>query len=226
MRFAFGPRSRCAGKPPVLQTSRGYTLIEVVVAAGVMTAFLSGVFAVTAHALTLLHSTKEAAAATQVLQQRMEQVRSAAWTEITSEYPPKETNYLPPIDDDPLIPDDILEIFDTGLLNELTDGLDENVPGLAQLLKIKVPALNTLLTAVGLPAVSERMTVTPFPHRPIEPIQIVRDATGAVDVKSHNSQMVFEKLVRVDVRITWRDRKGVVHLREASTLVTPSPRQL
>jgi Tfp pilus assembly protein PilV len=71
-------------KRPASSHFRGVTIIEVLVAALLIIMGLGGVFAINARCMHLLRSTRQVTAGSQVLQQRMEMLRSRPWPEISN----------------------------------------------------------------------------------------------------------------------------------------------
>jgi len=64
--------------------TRGWTLTEAVVALGLLGIGLSGIFVANSRVLTQIRSMKQTSAATQALQERIDQVRRAKWSDVTS----------------------------------------------------------------------------------------------------------------------------------------------
>lgn len=58
-------------------------MLEVVIAAGLLAVFLSGVFAMNSRGLQQIKSNKETAIVLHSMQQRMEQIRGANWSQVT-----------------------------------------------------------------------------------------------------------------------------------------------
>src|SRR5438067_12592577 len=63
--------------------SAAMTLVEVITAVGISVLCLGSVFVINASAISSLKMSREAACASQVLQQRIESLRIANWQEIT-----------------------------------------------------------------------------------------------------------------------------------------------
>jgi len=61
-----------------------FSFLEVIAAAGLVGVFLVGAFTANARGLSMIRSAKETGGASEVLQQRMEQLRSCSWTEVTN----------------------------------------------------------------------------------------------------------------------------------------------
>jgi type II secretory pathway pseudopilin PulG len=64
-------------------TAAGSTLIEAMMAAGISALFLGSLFAINTSSMQTIKMAREAAAASQVLQQRVESMRIANWHQIT-----------------------------------------------------------------------------------------------------------------------------------------------
>jgi uncharacterized protein (TIGR02598 family) len=65
-------------------TSRqGFTLVEAMMAAGIAALFLGSLFAINSSSMGTIKMAREAAAASQVLQQRIESMRIANWHQVT-----------------------------------------------------------------------------------------------------------------------------------------------
>lgn len=71
-------------KRPAASHFRGVTIIEVLVAALLIIMGLGGVFAINTRCMHLLRSTRQVTASSQMLQQRMEMLRSKPWPEISN----------------------------------------------------------------------------------------------------------------------------------------------
>lgn len=61
----------------------GFTLVEAVFAAALIAFFLASVFALNSQGLSILRSARESASASQILQERVEQLRIANWQQVT-----------------------------------------------------------------------------------------------------------------------------------------------
>ena len=62
---------------------RGATIVEIVVALGVVVTFFSGIFLMNSHVLSLLRGSVESTASIRVLQDRAEQLRGSTWEQLT-----------------------------------------------------------------------------------------------------------------------------------------------
>lgn len=69
----------CSTRSPIL----GSTLIEAMMAAGISAIFLGSLFAINTSSMGTIKMAREAASASQVLQQRVESMRIANWHQIT-----------------------------------------------------------------------------------------------------------------------------------------------
>src|ERR1041384_2258951 len=65
------------------RSTLGSTLIEAMMAAGISALFLGSLFAINTSSMSTIKMAREAAAASQVLQQRVESMRIANWHQIT-----------------------------------------------------------------------------------------------------------------------------------------------
>lgn len=74
-----------ARPPPVgrCRSRGGFTVVEAAVAGAIIILFLSSLFALNSTVMRLLGAARDTASASQDLQQRVEQVRLANWTQIT-----------------------------------------------------------------------------------------------------------------------------------------------
>ena len=68
---------------PSRRSQAGFTVLEAGVAGAIVTLFLASLFALNSNMMHLLRAAAEAANASQSLQQRVEEVRLANWTQIT-----------------------------------------------------------------------------------------------------------------------------------------------
>lgn len=84
------------------------------------------------------------------------------------------------------------------------------------------------LPSVELPGFSERLTIssfTPASSGSASPapsgtlLQIIRGTNGAVSLVSDNTDLVDQRLVRVDVRIAWPGPGGGQRIRETSVVI-------
>ncbi len=209
-----------------------FTLLEVMVAAGVLAIGLGSLVAVNSQATRVMRRSASASFASQLIQERMEQFRRAAWTEITSNYPPDEedtsssgydgdSEYI----DDPPYPTQFP--YDLADLSSLSAGMNDlmAVPtASAQHLKnvietVRVEAYNAANTTwTGFDWDGSTYTLAPnqWGGRPI----VVRREGGAVFQDSHNVMLAFATTVRLTFNVTWTGSDGVQRTKETITLFT------
>src|SRR5688500_426105 len=65
-------------------TAEAFTIIEVLVAALLIAISMSTIMSINSHAIHTLRATHQAAASSQVLQQRIEMIRAKPWPEVSS----------------------------------------------------------------------------------------------------------------------------------------------
>src|SRR4051795_13398022 len=70
-------------QPPSPSSAQGTTLIEVVIATGLVAVFLGSLFTMNTASMDTIQMAKQSAAASQVLQQRVESLRIANWHQVT-----------------------------------------------------------------------------------------------------------------------------------------------
>lgn len=174
--------------------------------------------------------------ASQLIQERMEQFRRAAWTEITSNYPPapedpSDVGYDADADEDGTVyvDDTFSSVFPYAI-----EELDSLVPGLLTLMAIPTQS------ASQLPNVVERVTVEAY-NASTNPLTIfdadgstitlgsydvggtpivVERQNGAVTTISHNSVLVLTTTVRLTLKVSWMGTDGVTRTKEHVTLFT------
>ena len=154
--------------------NRGATLIEAVMAASIIALFLGSVFTLNSRATSMLRSAKEAATASQCLQERIEQMRICNWVQLT------DAGYL-----------------SGNIFNAATD------------------------SAFALPVLEERVTIEPYPapSLPSAPIQLSRQ-NGTVALLSDNPAMSSSRMVRIELRLTWKGGSGGrTEVRETASIV-------
>jgi hypothetical protein len=166
---------------------------------------------------SLLKSANNSTLATHTLQERLEQIRAAGWTAVTSEE-------VPPSDDDDTIEDmsdstgdESLEVLTDATLfpDDLSDASTSD-PGLIKVLEIAATS------AAGLDSETELVTVAKYPEGST-PIRLRREIDGKVTVLSHNADLVYEDMVRVTVQITWRNAgDGRTRSMSGQTIITKS----
>src|SRR4051812_48356900 len=70
-------------QPPSPSSAQGTTLIEVVIATGLVAVFLGSLFTMNSASMDTIKMARQSAAASQVLQQRVESLRIANWHQVT-----------------------------------------------------------------------------------------------------------------------------------------------
>ena len=170
---------------------------------------------ISARSFNLLKSSNESTLASQCLQERVEQLRSAGWTTLTS-------SEIAPTDDDATLEDALdatgdltLEtiIETTEFPDDLTDTEDSD-PGLLTIMA------NALASGTDLREVVETVTVAKYPEGST-PIKVRRNADGTTTILSHNADLVYEEMVRVVLQLSWKSNaNGRVRTMAAQTIIT------
>jgi len=210
-----------------------FTIAEVFIAAAILLIAISSVAVLNSQVIAQLRRGTSASFASQLIQERMEQFRRAAWTELTSNYPPDSTdpndaNYDG--DSDGSYVDDV---YPTEFPYDLDD-LDSVTMGLQEVLAVPTAS------AAQLPNVVERATVECYnaSNNPLEifdadgstitiqpfttggtPI-IVERANGVVTTLSSNVVAVLNTTIRLTFRVTWTGSDNVTRTKETVTLFT------
>jgi prepilin-type N-terminal cleavage/methylation domain-containing protein len=194
-----------------------FTLIELMVTISVVAVATSGIMVLSGRVFNLLKSANNTTLASQTLQERLEQIRAAAWTTITSAE-------IPPADEDTST-EDSTDIADDSSQEVLTDptefpddltDLEESSPGLVSLFEIAA------VSAAGLQDVVTEVTVAKYPEGST-PIKIRREKTGSVTIVSHNKDLVYEDMVRVTVSVSFKSTAdGRTRTISGQTIITKS----
>ena len=211
-----------------------FTILEVMVAASILAVAISSLFLLNSQVIGNIRRGAVGSFASQLIQERMEQFRRAAWTELTSNYPPDptdpaDTGYDSDTDGDPYVDDTYPTEFPYNI-----EELDSLSPGLQDLMG------TATASASQLPNVVERVTVEAYnaSSNPlnifdadgssitIQPFQvggtpiIVERSNGAVNVISHNAVMVLNTTVRLTLNVSWKGSDNVTRTKETVTLFT------
>lgn len=145
----------------------------------------------------MLRSANDSTMIAQTLQERLEMIRSASWSTITSEE-------IPPNDEDVGGDDPTDESTDptnevltdpTVFPDDLSDATDSQ-PGLLDLLD------TATASGTNLGGLTETVTVSKYPEGST-PIRVQRSSNGTLTVLSHNKDLVNENMLRVVVELSW-----------------------
>lgn len=194
-----------------------FTLVELMVTIGVVSGAFVTLVALSGRFSNMLRSANDSTMVTQSLQERLEQIRSASWTSITSEeIPPTDTDVSSDdATDESADPSNEVLTDPTLFPDDLTDA-DSSEPGLLTLLESATPSSAHINNLV------EEVTVTKYPEGST-PIRIRRNADGTLTTLSHNPDLVSEYMVRVVVRMTWTSSaKGNERNQSAQFILTKS----
>ncbi len=200
------PSARLFTSPRVGWRQQAFTIVEVAVGAALLSVILGGVFALTSRSYSVLRAGREESSAAIAFEYRLEQMRRAPWPEVTSEsVAPEDDGGADdvdleddgtPMESDEETPSPSDPVYSTEFPDDLAD-LALSTPGVASILAVPSPVENSLR------ALSEQITVAPWPPRPVTPIRVER-ANGVVTILSHNADMCDEKAVTVVVRTAWK----------------------
>lgn len=170
---------RGIGRASFGSSSAGFTLVETMVATGVVLTAIGAVFLASGQAMRINKSSHDVAVASSALHERMQQLQATDWETLTDSESYKDQVWTDPV-----------------------TGTTENADGL---LKYSTQAG----VEVRRQGAMEYVTVSAF--RPVPsasptpaPITATRAATGAI-VTSATTNLVDEKMVRVDMRLAWTD---------------------
>jgi hypothetical protein len=145
---------------------------------------LGGIFLVSNRCIGIIRNSHNVAVASAILQERMEQLKAEGWEALTDS-----------------------DSFTDQVWVDPEDGTTENIPGL---LKSATKAgsaiqLPDILETVRVSAYRPAVGVTPVPV----PISAKRTASAAT-LTSAATSLVDEKMIRVDVRVTWIEGQTLV----------------
>ncbi len=219
-----------------------FTIVEVMVAAGILAVALGSVFALNSQVVNSIRRGASASFASQMIQERMEQYRRAAWTELISNYPPltedpADANYdSDPDEDGTVYTDDPYSSefkFDLTNLDATTPGLldlmetatasSAQLPGVSETVKLETynPSDDILLAYTGdVDADGNPVTVNVEKFKTGgTPITVTR-SNGAVTVDSFNPLLVLSSTVRLTMTVSWKGTDNVLRTKEFVTLFT------
>jgi type II secretory pathway pseudopilin PulG len=173
----------------------GITIVEVMVAAGVVVIGFAGLFPLSVQSLSMLRIQSELAKATQVLQEQTDSLRAQTWGTLTNSVNYTNYNYT---------------------VVDADTGVSTTVPWTG--------LLNTLPTAAsGLNNPVETLTVSAFQPSGTPPTPfVVKNNNGTVTVTpTGGSDLSGLSMVRVDIRLQWTEsRSNRAHSQETSFVVS------
>jgi hypothetical protein len=157
----------------------GFTLVETLVAAFVVVTAMGAVFLVGSRCMGIIRCAQDVATASSALHERMQQLQATPWETLTDS-----ESYADQVWTDP------------------EDGTTQNVDGLLKSATRSGGELRPrgAVESVRISAYRPIANATPEPT----PITVTRDATTPT-LTSAPSNLVDEKMVRIDVRLTWTD---------------------
>lgn len=215
------------------RTYAAFTIAEVLASVTLLAIACGSLVALNGYAFTSLRRGVVASYASQLIQERMEQFRRAAWTEITCNYPPAEDDPEDVEEPDPEAEPYYEDPYPTKFPYDAAE-LDALEPGMktmmalgqgsaAQLADVKETVRVEAYNASNAPitifeADGSTITIPPFSVGGT-PILVDRQ-NGAVTVRSHNPVMVFNTTVRLTLTVSWRGTDNVTRTKETVTLFT------
>jgi hypothetical protein len=158
-----------------------FTLVETLVAAMVVMIAMGGLFLVGSRCMGMIARSQNISVASAILHERMQQLQTTSWEILTDS-----------------------ESYQDQVWTDPEDGTTENVDGLMK--------NATQAAAIGrLDGVVEKLRVSAYrPTASTAPvpgaITVTRNATTAT-LTSAASNLVDEKMVRIDLRLTWTDSR-------------------
>lgn len=162
--------------------SGGFTLIETLVAMVVILTAMGAVFVVSGQCMRINKASHDVAVASSAVNERMQQLQGTDWETLTDS-----ESYTDQVWTDPV------------------DGSTQNVSGLLK---------NATVAGAELRSLGALETVTISAYRPVagaSPIPVSITATRnptAAALTSGTTNLVDEKMVRIDVRFTWTDNRS------------------
>ena len=161
--------------------SGGFTLLETMMAAFVILTVMGAVFAVSAQCMRMNKSAHDIAVASSALNERVQQLQNTDWETLTDS-----DSYTDQVWTDPV------------------DNTTQNVSGLLKTATVAGGELRNQggLESVRISAYRPTANASPVPT----PITATRNATTAA-LTSAATNLVDEKMVRIDLRLTWTDNR-------------------
>lgn len=156
-----------------------FTLIETLMAALVVVVAMGAIFLVSSRCMGIVKSAHDIAIGSAMLHERMQQLQATPWESLTDS-----------------------ESFTDQVWTDPEDGTTENVDGLLKNATTSGGELRQrgAVEAVRISAYRPVAIATPVPT----PITATRSATTAT-LTSAATDLVDEKMVRIDLRLTWTD---------------------
>ena len=161
--------------------SGGFTLLETMMAAFVILTVMGAVFAVSAQCIRMNKSAHDVSVASSALNERVQQLQNTDWETLTDS-----DSYTDQVWTDPV------------------DNTTQNVSGLLKTATVAGGELRNQggLESVRISAYRPTANASPVPT----PITATRNATTAA-LTSAATNLVDEKMVRIDLRLTWTDNR-------------------
>ncbi len=161
--------------------SGGFSLIETLMAAGVVLIAIVGIFMTSSQCIRINQSSHDVAAASSALHERLQQLQATDWETLTDSESFKDQTWTDPASG----------------RTEVVDGLMKN----ATIAGIEVRR-QAAVESVTISAFRPVASASPTPV----PITVTRTTTAAT-LTSAASNLVDEKMVRIDMRLTWTDSR-------------------
>ncbi len=168
----------------IRRSLRAFTLLETLVAAFVVLTAMGGIFAVSSRCMGIIRCSQSVGVASAILQERMQQLQATDWETLTDS-----------------------ESYTDQVWTDPEDGTTQNVDGLLKTATQSATALQlqNLVETVRVSAYRPVADATP------EPAAITATRTGStVALTSAATNLVDEKMVRIDLRITWTEGKSAL----------------
>ena len=201
----------------------GYTLVETIVASGLIALGMVAILSTSGHVFGILKSGRDLSGATQSLQERMEQIRTLAWTQLIAEAPPStgDDDAGDDTSDDEtgtVVPPDESDLLPTEFPDDLAD-LAVTTPGMADVLATPVQSVKNW----GWKNLKETIIIDAYPtgSTPIKVVGTVsaNGTTSSTQILSHNADLYYEDLVRVVLLDEWTSADGRTHRQQSQTVV-------
>lgn len=163
----------------VRRSASAFTLIETVVAAVVVLIAMGAIFLVSSRCMGIIKCSQDVAVASAMLDERMQQLQATSWETLTDS-----ASYVDQVWTDP------------------ADGTAENVDGLLKNPTQSGSELQPRGAVESVRVSAYRPIAIPVPEP--TPITATRAATTAT-LTSAATSLMDEKMVRIDLRLTWTD---------------------